>query len=132
MPPWNKKRAARVRRRPDGAIKEWTGGRTLSTLPKQRNDFQGIATHIGELFAREHGRPARVGDLHRTRTTSGQYPHYFWPVPQAGRVVCNDQARLAQEPDQDQEADPGRDQRPIEFCPPGPITLSHHLPSEDL
>lgn len=73
MPPWNKKRAARVRRRPDGAIKEWTGGRTLSTLPKQRNDFQGIATHIGELFAREHGRPARVGDLHRTRTTSGQY-----------------------------------------------------------
>lgn len=73
MPPWTPKRAARARRRPDGTFIEWTGGRTLASLPKQRNDYQGIATHIGELFAREHGRKPRPGDLHRTRTKDGSY-----------------------------------------------------------
>jgi len=74
------KRRRAVRRRKDGTFKPWPGGETKRDLDRrppgsipQHNQFQGIAVHIGQMFARDHGRPARVGDLHRTRTASGTY-----------------------------------------------------------
>lgn len=81
MPRWTAKRAARVRRRPDGTIREWTGGRTKAQLPKQENTAHGIATHIGQAFAREHGRRARTGDIYRWRRSDGRHHALaFWYV----------------------------------------------------
>lgn len=78
MPAWNARRAARARRRPDGTFKAWTGGRTKASLPKKQNNYQGIAAHIGAAFKRDHGRPARTGDLHRTRKADGSYHAQAW------------------------------------------------------
>ena len=71
MPDWSPKRRKLARRRADGTFKIWPGGRGKNDQPYASR--QGTAVHIGMLFAREHGRRAKVGDTHRTRRADGAY-----------------------------------------------------------
>jgi len=73
VPRFSKKREARLIRGHDGRFREWTGGRELEDPPKQRNSFQGIATHIGKEFERQHGHTAAVGEVVRTKRKNGQF-----------------------------------------------------------
>lgn len=73
MPKMNKKRRAALNRRPDGTFGPWRGGKTKAQLPKQENNFHGIAIHIGKEFQRQRGRTARVGDAVRTKNEDGSY-----------------------------------------------------------
>ena len=75
MARWSPRRARLVRRRADGTFRAWPGGRRLSDLPRgtREQSQHGIGVHIGQMFRREHGRAARVGDVHRTKTRSGRY-----------------------------------------------------------
>ena len=73
MPRFSKKREARLIRGHDGRFREWIGGRELEDLPKQRNSFQGIATHIGIEFRRQHGHTAAIGEVVRTKRENGQF-----------------------------------------------------------
>lgn len=70
---WTPQRARALVRAPSGRFKLWRGGASIATSKIKHNNYQGIATHIGQGFKREHGRPARVGEIHRTRTKSGAY-----------------------------------------------------------
>jgi len=73
MPKWTRERQRAVIRRKDGTFKEWKGGRALKDMKKQQNNFHGIASHIGREFVRQHGRPAKLGDIVRTRRKDGEY-----------------------------------------------------------
>jgi hypothetical protein len=68
VPRMTAKRKAACVRDSHGRFKVWKGGAKLQDLPKQENNFHGIATHIGKEFSRQHGRPARVGDVVRFKT----------------------------------------------------------------
>jgi len=64
-PAWTKKRQKAVVRRKDGTFKVWKGGKRKQDLKKKRNNFHGIAIHLGKEFSRQHGRPAKVGEIVR-------------------------------------------------------------------
>lgn len=75
------KRKASLNRRKDGTFGPWKGGKTLAELPKKENNFHGIAVHIGKEYARQHGRPAKVGEAVRFKTKTGKYHEQaFWYV----------------------------------------------------
>ncbi len=78
MAKWNARRAKLARRRPDGTFLPWPGGRTKASLPKKEQTFHGIAVHLSAAFEAEHGRPPRVGDVHRTRKRDGTYHELAW------------------------------------------------------
>ena len=73
MRKWTRKRSSRLIRAKNGRFKKWRGGRTKSQLKKKRNTFQGIAIHIGKEYKRQHGQPARVGSIVRTKRKDGGY-----------------------------------------------------------
>lgn len=70
---WTKARQARVVRGSGGRFKEWKGGKSKAEIPKKRQNYHGGATHIGKEFARQHGRPAQVGEIVRKKTEKGDY-----------------------------------------------------------
>jgi len=81
MPRWTKKRQRAVNRRADGTFKPWTGGKSKSQLKKKKNNFQGIAIHIGNEFKKQNKRTAKVGDTVRTKRKDGQYHKgAFWYI----------------------------------------------------
>lgn len=69
------KRKAKARRDSKGRFVEWEGGRHISTYSKkwQNNNEHGNRTHIGQVWAKQHSRRPRVGDIVRTKTKSGRY-----------------------------------------------------------
>ena len=67
------KRARAMTRRPDGTFGPWKGGQRKGQLKKKANTFHGIAVHIGKEFKRQHGRPAKVGDIVRFKRSDGTY-----------------------------------------------------------
>lgn len=73
MPRMTAKRKAACVRDSHGRFKVWKGGARLKDLPKQENNFHGIATHIGKEFSRQHGRPAKVGEVVRFKTADGTF-----------------------------------------------------------
>ncbi len=68
-----KARKRKLTRRADGTFKSWKGGKSKGQLKKKKNTFQGIATHIGLEYKRQHGRVAKVGDIVRTRKLDGSF-----------------------------------------------------------
>ncbi len=62
--PWVKK-LKYLTRNAKGQFQIWRGGRKLT--------YHGMQTHIGKDFAKQAGRPARVGDVHRHRNSDGKY-----------------------------------------------------------
>jgi len=81
MPQWTSKRASKCVRNSDGTFRKWIGGKTKSQLHKQENNYQGIAIHIGKEFKRQHGRPAKVGEMVRFKIKSGAYhKQAFWYI----------------------------------------------------
>lgn len=78
MAKWSARRAKLARRRPDGTFRAWPGGARKADLAKKENTFHGIAAHLTQAFTAEHGRPPKVGDLHRTKTRDGRYHKQAW------------------------------------------------------
>jgi len=70
---WTKARAKALVRRKDGTFKVWKGGRKKSEMAKQQNNFHGIAVHIGKEYKRQHGKPAKIGSIVRTKKKDGTY-----------------------------------------------------------
>ena len=70
---WTKKRKRACVRDSKGRFKRWKGGRTKSQLKKKRNTYQGIAVHIGKEYARQHGRPAKIGAVVRKKRKDGKF-----------------------------------------------------------
>lgn len=92
MPLWTRKRKAACIRDGGGRFKDWRGGYEKEDLKKQSNTFQGIATHIGKQFEKDHNRPARVGDIHRTRIQNGSYHKqamYYVKTPNGWRKATH-------------------------------------------
>lgn len=84
MVKWNRERAKKLIRRPDGTFKRWKGGKTKAELPKKQNLQHGIGTHIGQTFKAQRGRKAKTGDIHRTKNKDGTYnEHAVWYVKTA-------------------------------------------------
>jgi hypothetical protein len=82
MAKWSARRASIARRRPDGTFKTWRGGGTLADeSDRRKTGLAGTQRHIEERFISQAGRPSKVGDLHRTRTRSGEFHKLaFWYV----------------------------------------------------
>ena len=58
-----------LNRRKDGTFGPWKGG-----IKKGKyTSFHGTMVHIGKEFKRQHGWPARVGNIVRTKTKTGSY-----------------------------------------------------------
>ena len=70
---WTKARNRKLTRRKDGTFKKWAGGYKLSEMKKKQNNFHGIAIHIGKEYKRQHGRPAKVGSIVRTKRQDGKF-----------------------------------------------------------
>lgn len=81
MPKWTEERKRKCVRDSKGRFKEWRGGKTKQQLKKKENTYQGIAIHIGKQFAKQHKRPARVGEIVRFKTKSGAYHEQaYWYI----------------------------------------------------
>lgn len=72
---WTPARKKRLIRDKKGRFKLWTGGKTKHEITKKRMNYRahGIRVHIGKEFARQKGRPARIGDTVRTKNINGSY-----------------------------------------------------------
>lgn len=60
---------AKARRDKDGKFKPWG-----KDDKGKYGSYAGTKTHIGKEFKKGQGRPAKPGELHRTKTKSGE-PH---------------------------------------------------------
>ena len=76
-----KARKRKLIRNPDGTIKEWKGGKTKAQLKKKKQNFHGIAIHIGKEFRKQHRRSPKVGDIVRTKKLDGRFHKgAFWYI----------------------------------------------------
>jgi hypothetical protein len=78
---WTKRRKSACKRDAKGRFQEWIGGRSKREMKTPKNNYHGTAVHVGKEFAAQHGRPARVGDMVRTKTSDGTYhASSYWYV----------------------------------------------------
>jgi len=68
--PWTAAREAKCLRDSGGRFHRWIGGSKKTT---KSGSYQGAAIHHGKEFAKQHGRPARVGEVVRTQKNDGTY-----------------------------------------------------------
>lgn len=81
MSKFSAKRRRIARRRADGTFRAWPGGYTKTNMPHARGGQQGISVHIAAEFRKDHGRAPKVGDIHRTRTSTGAFHRAaYWYV----------------------------------------------------
>ncbi len=77
----SKSRESKLTRRKDGTFKSWKGGKTKAQLKKKKQNFHGIAVHIGKEFRRQNRRTAKVGDIVRTKKLDGRFHRgAFWYI----------------------------------------------------